>query len=428
MPHRHFHLRSGNWRDETGLEFAESLSRGSATEQVRVCGTFGLDLAYRGGRFEVDSDGTKFGVGGFTTDSGVVSFEIEPKTEGFEIAGLMEALAYLHRTDEILTFGDPVIGPRAGNSTSENMDLPFLLRLESLLCSFDARSLLTANTRRLVPTGAKLRGRPDSKALALNVSRGILRFNCAVLDNHRQRLVATLFYRTLIELGHLIETWKKLTHMNLPRQKSEIGRQLSLLGNLALPEPLPDVLRETIGPPFPLGTRDLVRECRRFWSLRHRIGIEDSNRGPGYITMVVNAALAFEIYALAYLSLRLPHHQKLKLQGQPYFADFGDPSNNRNLSIKPDHLLFDETRRDLKILEVKYSLQIAERAHVSQLLSYLKYSGYEIAVDTISGILIYPANKFDFGRIVGFDAELRIALIPVSRQALLGSADSTIEL
>jgi len=423
LPRKHFKVVDGDWRTPAAFEFAELLSKANANSQNAISRQFGLQLAIRQGHIEIDSDGTKFGVGGFALESELITFEIKPKVEGFEMGALFEALSTLGVNDEIVNFGNLVRGAGFNEEASSNARLSYLLALEERLASFDARRLLSFNTTSVVYTGPSIRGRPESLSISKSLASGVLRLKCRVLDNERQRLIAALVLMTLRKVRNLIDEFERTTHARLPRDRRSMEKVIGQLSALSAPTSLRIALTETSAPPYPMGTSEFVRECQQFWRTPGLVGISDSRRGSGIVNMAVDAARGFELYALAYFKRKLPRYKKFELLELPYEVVYPSPAAPLRLTIKPDHLLYHEESGTLLILEVKYSLDLAARTHLSQVITYLKYLSFPMPVEKVSGIIVYPGTDFSTAEVRGFDAAVTINQIPVSRDEI--SADTS---
>ena len=373
-------------------------------------------MSYRSGRFEVDSDGTKFGAGGFVGAAGTISFEILPKTSEFEIAALLEAIKALDSEDKIISFGESIDDLDFQTDSSDNLTLAFLQRISDEIESFDVRNLRTFSSRELVRTGAAIRGRPDSTSIVRSITRSSLQIDCHILDNYRQRLFATLFYLTLREVRILLASWGHVKGDD--RYTSKRDQKIANLEALALPIHLDYVLNATRQAPFPFGTKVLAKECSRFWRLYGRFGIDDRSSGLGFVTMAVDAAKAFEIYALAYFARLFPGYEQLSGAEFSYELRAESPLDVRTRSIKPDHLMYDAVGRHLVALEVKYSLDLGARSHISQIMTYLNYDSYPFEFDLRQAFLIYPGTEFRRWNVGNFNSSLEVVTIPVSVEAL----------
>lgn len=426
MPRKHFTVTDGDWRTPAALEFAELLSKANADSQSAIARQFGLQLALRRGHIEVDSDGTKFGVGGFTLQGELVTFEIKPKAEGFEMSALFDALSTLGIHDELVNFGNLVRGAGFKEEVSSNARLSYLLALEKQLAGFDARRLLGFSTTNVVHTGPSIRGRPESLSISKSLARGVLQLKCRLLDNERQRLIAALVLMTLRKVRTFLDEFERITHARLPRDKRSVENVMGQLSALAAPTTLHMAITETSAPPYPMGTSEFVQQCQQFWRTPGHVGINDSNRGSGIVNMAVDAARGFELYALAYFRRMRPSYKKIELLELPYEVVYPSPAPTIKLTIKPDHLLYHEETRTLLILEVKYSLDLAARTHLSQVITYLKYSSFPMQVENVSGIVVYPGSTFSSAEVRGFDAAVSINQIPVSRDAISANTPSQV--
>jgi hypothetical protein len=294
--------------------------------------------------------------------------------------------------------------------------MSFLERLKDSLEAFDLRHLYVLNSRQLVRTGSAIRGRPDSASIARSVARGSLQIDCHILDNYRQRIFATLFFLTLEEIQRLLKSWGHLKGQVIKQpRRSQIMVELQ---SLALPLQLDFVLNATRNAPYPFGTKALARECSRFWRLHGQLGMDTDSSGLGFITMAVDAARAFEIYALEYFARILTTYQHISGANFDYQLRDCDSHEIISRSIKPDHLLFDADREHLVALEVKYSLDLGTRAHISQIMSYLNYKAYPFKSNLRTAFLVYPGSEFRRWSVLNFDSTLDVVTIPVSREAL----------
>jgi len=178
------------------------------------------------------------------------------------------------------------------------------------------------------------------------------------------------------------------------------------------------VLNSTRNAPYPFGTKALARECSRFWRLHGQLGMDSDSAGLGFVTMAIDAARAFEIYTLEYFARILTGYEHISGANFDYQLRDHDSPEIMTRSIKPDHLLFDADREHLVALEVKYSLDLGARAHISQIMSYLSYEAYPFKSNRRNAFLVYPGSTFRRWSVLNFDSALDVVTIPVSREAL----------
>ena len=126
MHKRHFEFRPDSWCSPESYEFAELLVLADKIARKEICDSFGLGISVSDSGLQTFWDGTKFGLGSFTTPALDVTFEVFPKVETFEVRALFDAL------DSI---GSPTIrigerGPtQISASKDDNFAVPFLIDL-----------------------------------------------------------------------------------------------------------------------------------------------------------------------------------------------------------------------------------------------------------------------------------------------------------
>jgi hypothetical protein len=420
---RHFELTPNSWRSEDSRVFADLLVAADKGDRRAVCDSFGLGISVGDLGLQTDWDGTKIGIGSFRAFDINVTFEVFPKVDVFEIAALFRALEKLGISDSTIKFG-PSGSVGTTRSISNNYEAPFIIQLLENIFAFQTSQFFIFNSRKKLEMRGAIKGRPAPKSLVINFLHGRLAIDCHVLDNAKQREVASLLFETARSAVQDLKMWGQLLKRDFSKFESRMKNVDAIYRSLPV-SPLSNNLLHSVSiPPYPFGTKNIVEQCLTYWTLKGRYAPSENFKVSNFSAMTVDVARAFEQYAGVVLGLIFKDYTPRDWPLLSY--SFEDPNSGTQCSrqIIPDHILICEEKYDLLIGEIKYSTDYGSRAHVSQLISYLDFNKFPDRIDSRTGVLVYPGDQYSVVDLSGFNAQIKIMTIPVSTEFLFQLGES----
>jgi hypothetical protein len=414
-----FKLAPDGWRSTHALKFAELLAHSDPQTQSEVRELFGLQIVYRNRQFEVDWDGTKFGFGTFRVNDKTISFVIEAKVGEVIVFEMLSSLDLSGSKSPLMKFGSVDYVP-VGRSTDSNFSLAYLIGLFREIVKVDLSLFNIYNSRRLTVSRSVIRGRPRPHSIAVEIAKGSDRMECEVLDNARQRDIASLLVATSDSLQQIIARWMTLAGADPHPIQIAHQRLRRNLAHLALQPISTQLVTRCSRPPYPFGLKRLAEDCTWFWRGTKSFIPDSVGRRGLAEAFVLDMAKAFQHYAGSFFTQNLPSYRKIptnKLQLQySTVPPLPNPSGSGKREIDPDHVYFDDQSRHLLILEVKYSQSLATREHLGQIITYLDFCKYSLGEQARTGCLVYPGPKYAERRISDFGSDIRVFEIPINAQ------------
>jgi hypothetical protein len=414
MATNHFELLPNAWRTKSSKLFADALRHAPAQVRDEICELYGLKLVFAGDGIRIDYNGQRIGFGGFKTPAGLVSFSIQPKTDGLDVQSLFDAIDSYHLTDKVVQFDD---GRESSVSEQEKeFSWTYLLALFEEIADFSAHNFLIFNARTKVTLRGGLRGRAIAKSLIINNITGRLGIECEVLDNLKQRQYATFFLETAKQVFRDLKGWNAII------RRTDHATQSKMHSINAKFAPFADVpfsltlVRMLAHPPYSYGVRPLLERCLQYWRWKGIYAAQEGGQKGAFWSVSIALDRAFEVYAGHVLDKSLHGFRGLPKEKYDYHISLDGDSDDlpeQPRAIEPDHIFINEAAETAIIAEVKYSNNHAPREHVAQLISYMQYKGFNDRVPQKRvGVIVYPGSAYKISEITGFDNRLFLMTIP----------------
>jgi hypothetical protein len=419
----HFELAHNNWRSGDARVFADELRQAHPLVRDRISRQFGLTLAFDPEGLRVDYDGRKIGFGGFSSKQGKTTFSIAPKVDDFDVRALFNCIDALNLYNKIVQFEN-----NQEADVHEEEENPFswafLLGLLEDINDFGVHHFLIFNSKKILSGRSSVIGRPVAKSLVMNMARGRFGIDCEVLDNHRQRQYASLFFATAQSIFRDLMNWQAVIKRSDARVSATYNSIAAKLKHFADVPFSSRLVLELSHPPYTYGVKTLLMKCLRYWRWKGMFAATNSRSTNTFWSVSIALDTAFELYAGQILKKMLGKKGKIPKVSYPYSFDFNDhrfPDDRIQREIEPDHIYFDQEAGDLVIAEVKYSNHLAVREHVAQLIAYLSYGAYPFVTKTRTGLLVYPGTQLSCEKIPNFRANIYLLTLPANENFVMAA-------
>jgi len=402
-----------SFKSEQSTIFAGQLLKATAAVRQTIRRSFGLSLDVSSDPIRVTHDGQSIGLGSFLVGSDEVEFSIGPKVS-FKVLDLIEALRMSDYSGRISEFriGRSLISTEQGYS---DFTPAFLISILHSIAEYAARHTDITHHRRHEFCGWQIRGQPViSESLRLFSKGSVDGFVCNVYDNRAFQEYAEILCETTQDICRTLELWNRLIlpiRSDADNMKKFIFTRLSHLRGSGFSSQL---LLKVCRPPFPLGLREVLYSCMRYWQWRAQIMPSVKGTVPlGYWQFTVHLDNLFEEYVgQTWYNALSAKHEWISGKDFPYLVrkDGGDLQH----AIRPDHIFRHVGGDSLIIVDAKYTAEIGKPDEIYQMLAYLNYQHSDKNPgQQLRGFLVYPGQELAFYPVTGFQHKLFCVTMPI---------------
>ena len=405
-----------SFRSSDSTEFAKLLLRAHGNTRKRIRQTFGLSIELDADPVRVKHDGQRIGIGAFEVNGSEVHFIIGPKV-AIDVHELIKSLQGTEYWAKLVSI-TPGINKTEVIHDKADLTPAFLTSLHRQIADYAARHVDITHLRRQKFVGWKLQGRPLVGDSIRRFARGKLDgLVCDVYDDKAFADYADVLVGTASSIRDVLNSWGDIIQ---PIQTNlEVSTRLIFgrLGHLTgTGFSMPKLLR-ICRPPFPMGLRELLYSCMRYWRWHGEFRMASNpNIIAGFWQLALRLDQLFEQYVGIKWNQALQN--KYSWKNSPNF-DYEVKTVTGNYvsrnAIIPDHLFTCNDEKTLLVVDAKYRTDIGARDQVNQMSAYLNYKyPANFYCPQAIGILVYPGVDWRVCRIGSFSPSIFTVEMPIN--------------
>ena len=391
-------------------KMAELLMAADRGERGRLRNEFGITADVSSDPPKIDYQGRKVGSGRFSTDGGVVTFEITPKVlSGFQqlVDDLAKNLSGLNLARKLMS-----VESSLGRSHSP-INAHIQIGLVDAIAEYAETHVDPTHLRKFATPSWTPRGKFEVARTVQQFARGGIRgVITSIPDELGFAPYANVLLATVSDIEEQTASMAAISNDLARHVNTRIRFIRSRLGPYTDKRiTVADVVKLS-RPPFPLGLRSIMLACLRHWIWKEQQGQTRKGVSGRVRSMVLDADLIFQAWVGVLFERILGAGFRHTEDSYQYTI------GSNSTKLIPDHLYVNEKAAMAVVVDAKYRLS-TDADQVYQLLAYGSFKYPDVPREvTVAAVIARPGDKLSIDEVSGFEKPVFVYTLPFTHHGI----------